>query len=143
VTDPTRVALTRVAEFLTGLSATELTELAAGRARLALLPVPPPDPAGPTTARVPAAGPLDGAGPASPAGAVAVDLAGAHAALAAMSRRDEGTAYLAAWPARELRALAAHAGLRGVGGLRKTDLVDRIVDRLIGFRLNSTAVRGR
>lgn len=54
-----------------------------------------------------------------------------------MSRRDDGTAYLAGWTARDLRALAASRGLRGVAGLRKAELVDRIVDRTIGYRLAS------
>ncbi|GIJ29748.1 hypothetical protein Vqi01_49100 [Micromonospora qiuiae] len=34
-------------------------------------------------------------------------------------------------------------GLRGVGGLRKAKLVERIVDRTIGYRLASTALRER
>ncbi|MER7419361.1 Rho termination factor N-terminal domain-containing protein, partial [Micromonospora peucetia] len=73
--------------------------------------------------------------------APAPDPARARAALAAMSRRDDGTAYLSGWTARDLRALAASMELRGVAGLRKADLVDRIVDRTIGFRLASTAIR--
>lgn len=152
MTDPTRAALARVAEFLTGLSTADLTELAAGRARLALLPTG-------EAARLATAGPTDAlsadtstAGPASPAApgaaswpvaASAVDTERAHAALAAMSRRDDGTEYLSSWTARDLRALAARAGLRGVTGLRKMELVERIVDRTIGFRLDSTAIRRR
>ncbi|MCI4064538.1 Rho termination factor N-terminal domain-containing protein [Micromonospora sp. R77] len=145
MTDPSLAVLARVAEFLTGLTAAEVTELAAGRARLALLPTPPP-PAGPPTLAGPpspaqAAPPVPAASPVPTASVV--DPAVAHAALTVMSRRDEGTAYLASWTARELRALATHAGLRGIGGLRKADLIDRIVDRTIGYRLNSTAIRQR
>ncbi|RZU73699.1 hypothetical protein EV384_2118 [Micromonospora kangleipakensis] len=152
MTDPTRAALARVAEFLTGLSTADLTELAAGRARLALLPTDEPP-------RATAATPTDAhsadtstAGPASPAApgtaslpvsASAMDTERAHAALAAMSRREDGTTYLSSWTARDLRALAARAGLRGVTGLRKVELVERIVDRTIGFRLDSTAIRQR
>ncbi|WP_406037241.1 hypothetical protein OG799_22350 [Micromonospora sp. NBC_00898] len=143
MTDPTRTALTRVAEFLTGLSAADLTELAAGRVRLALLPTDAP-------ATTPVAGPAPSPGPTEapgavppPAGPSTPDVERAHAALAGMSRRDDGTAYLAAWTTRELRALAARAGLRGVTGLRKVELVERIVDRTVGFRLDSAAVRRR
>ncbi|WP_200211275.1 hypothetical protein [Micromonospora coerulea] len=151
MTDPTRAVLARVAEFLAGLSAAEVTALAEGRARLALLP----DHAAPTaispvpvTAAPAVDGPASGAatdvGRASaPAPTSPVDAERAYAALAAMSRRADGTAYLAAWTTRELRALAAWAGLRGVTGLRKLELVERIVDRTIGFRLDSTAIRQR
>ncbi|MBQ1074875.1 hypothetical protein KBX06_17125 [Micromonospora sp. C31] len=82
--------------------------------------------------------------PAAQAGrraAPAPDPAVARAALATMSRRDDGTAYLSGWTSRDLRVLAASLELRGVAGLRKADLVDRIVDRTIGFRLASAAVR--
>ncbi|NES15183.1 MULTISPECIES: Rho termination factor N-terminal domain-containing protein [Micromonospora] len=127
MTAPVRAALARVAEFLAGLSDAEVAALAEGRARLAVLPA-----AGPP--RAPAEAPES----ASPE-----DVERAHAALAAMARRDEGRAYLSTWTARELRALAARAGLRGVAGLRKSELVDRIVDRTIGFRLDSTAIRRR
>ncbi|WP_446218722.1 hypothetical protein [Micromonospora sp. IBHARD004] len=163
MTDPTRAALARIAEFLTGLSAADLTELAAGRARLALLPTDAPasvttpatapaaaapsaGPTGAPGAGMPSAGPGSAAAPAAvlpPAGASTPEIERAHAALAAMSRREDGTAYLAAWTTRELRALAARAGLRGVTGLRKVELVERLVDRTIGFRLDSTAIRRR
>ncbi|MBY8872375.1 Rho termination factor N-terminal domain-containing protein [Micromonospora sp. PLK6-60] len=164
MTDPTRTALARVAEFLAGLTTAELTDLTQGRARLAVLPVadPPPSapaPVGPRHAEdAPAPVPVgarraeDRPAPAPvgarhagdpPATGPDRDVERAHAALAAMSRRTDGTAYLAGWTARDLRALAARAGLRGVTGLRKGDLVERIVDRTIGFRLDSTAVRGR
>ena len=63
--------------------------------------------------------------------------------LAAMTSRAEGTAYLSPWPLRDLRELAAYLGLRGVGGLRKAELVERTVERTIGYRLTSTALRQR
>ncbi|MFU8870358.1 Rho termination factor N-terminal domain-containing protein [Micromonospora sp. SL4-19] len=144
MTDPTRAVLARVAEFLAGLSADDLAALAQGRARLAVLPAAAPPPPAPASTAVPAPGDhapaVSGPAAAPPSG---VDVERAHAALAAMSRRDDGTAYLASWTTRELRALAARAGLRGVTGLRKSELVERIVDRTIGFRLDSTAVRRR
>ncbi|SCL20553.1 hypothetical protein GA0070624_2028 [Micromonospora rhizosphaerae] len=139
MTGPTPAALARVAEFLSGLSEAEVAALAEGRARLALLPNEDlPSPGRVAVSPAPAAVPS-----ASPAAASTVDLARAEAALAAMARRDDGTAYLSSWTTRDLRELAAHTGLRGVTGLRKTELVDRIVDRTIGFRLNSAAIRQR
>ncbi|WP_327030618.1 hypothetical protein OG989_12745 [Micromonospora sp. NBC_01740] len=85
-----------------------------------------------------------GGAPARPSArraASAPDPVAARSALASMSRRDDGTAYLSGWTARDLRVLAASLELRGVGGLRKADLVARIVDRTIGFRLASAAIR--
>ncbi|SBT55018.1 Rho termination factor N-terminal domain-containing protein [Micromonospora narathiwatensis] len=138
MTDPTRTVLARVAEFLAGLSATDVAALAEGRARLALLPT---SDSPVTTGGTPtAAAPVPRTGSSAPQ---AMDVERAHAALAAMSRRDDGTAYLKSWTTRDLRALAARAGLRGVAGLRKAELVERIVDRTIGFRLDSTAIRQR
>ncbi|MGC5330575.1 Rho termination factor N-terminal domain-containing protein [Micromonospora sp. DT62] len=107
---------------------------------------PPTVPADRTThAGHPAAESADrGGAPARPAArraASAPDPVAAGAALAAMSRRDDGTAYLSGWTARDLRVLAASLELRGVAGLRKADLVARIVDRTIGFRLASAAIR--
>ncbi|MFE9691524.1 hypothetical protein [Micromonospora sp. NPDC005806] len=162
MTEPTRAVLARVAEFLAGLSAAEVAALAEGRARLAVLPAadaptpavaadgsaPPRRAAAPHGHVTPGPG-TAGTGPTGVVPPVAmatpsrVDVERAHAALAAMSRRDDGTAYLSSWTARELRALAARAGLRGVAGLRKIELVERIVDRTIGFRLDSTAIRRR
>ncbi|MFU8854226.1 Rho termination factor N-terminal domain-containing protein [Micromonospora sp. SL1-18] len=145
MSDPTLAVLARVAAFLGGLSATEAADLAAGRARLALLP-PAADPAPPAPGVAPTPGNRGSApaaaGRAAPPGVIQ-DVKRAHAALTAMSRREDGTAYLGSWTTRELRALAARVGLRGVAGLRKMELVERIVERTIGFRLNSTAIRQR
>ncbi|MEV2240778.1 Rho termination factor N-terminal domain-containing protein [Micromonospora sp. NPDC049891] len=68
---------------------------------------------------------------------------GAVEQLATMTSRADGTAYLSPWPLRDLRELAAELGLRGVGGLRKADLVERLVEHTIGYRLTSTALRRR
>ncbi len=73
----------------------------------------------------------------------AADPAEAGTRLAALPSRAAGTAYLSGWSVRELRALAASLELRGVGGLRKAELVERIVDRTIGYRLASAALRQR
>ncbi|MFI7425382.1 Rho termination factor N-terminal domain-containing protein [Micromonospora sp. NPDC049836] len=149
MTGPTRAVRARVAEFLAGLSAADLAALEDGRARLAVVPVAEaPPPARAASPGRPGTSPADEPAGGAPARRAAVAPSGAdteraYAALAAMSRRDDGAAYLSSWTTRELRALAARAGLRGVSGLRKTDLVERIVDRTIGFRLDSTAIRRR
>ncbi|QDY06727.1 hypothetical protein FJK98_05690 [Micromonospora sp. HM134] len=125
------VVLARVGELLAGLSAADALALAQGRARLVVAPVAPlrdgPD------------RPV-GAGPSAPSG---VDLAAASATLDAFVHRRDGTEYLTPWAMRDLRALAARLGLRGVAGLRKAELVERLVDRTIGFRAASAAVRAR
>ncbi|WKU04372.1 Rho termination factor N-terminal domain-containing protein [Micromonospora sp. HUAS LYJ1] len=123
--------LARVGELLAGLSAADVAALADGRARLVVAPVTPPRdvpdrPVGPTTS--------------APSG---VDLAAASATLDTFVHRRDGTAYLTPWAMRDLRALAAGLGLRGVAGLRKAELVERLVDRTIGFRAASAAVRAR
>ncbi|KWV30430.1 Rho termination factor N-terminal domain-containing protein [Micromonospora rifamycinica] len=139
--------LARVGELLAGLSAAEVAALAQGRLRLAVVPVAPAgEPTGPTP--VPPTGPVPPTASLSPAAPVpptpsGVDLTVAAATLDAMAQRRDGTAYLTPWPLRDLRALAARLGLRGVGGLRKAELVERLVDRTVGFRAASAAVRAR
>lgn len=129
--------LARVAEFLQELPEADVADLAAGRARLAVVP------SGASAPRVPTARPAPAARAAASrrAAAPGIDLDQARAALAGMAHRDDGTAYLSSWTAKDLKALAAALELRGVGTLRKADLVGRIVDRTIGFRLNSSAIR--
>ncbi|MCX4386447.1 Rho termination factor N-terminal domain-containing protein [Micromonospora peucetia] len=166
MTGPTGDVADLVTALLRGLPAADLAALVEGRARLAVVPVdttpasPPSDRVGSRTrpAAAPAAraasparhaarqarqaAPATGqAAPPARRATPVPDPARARAELAAMSRRDDGTAYLCGWTARDLRALAASLELRGVAGLRKADLVDRIVDRTIGFRLDSTAIR--
>ncbi|MEW2376103.1 Rho termination factor N-terminal domain-containing protein [Micromonospora sp. NPDC047812] len=149
MTDPTRDVADLVTALLRELPAADLAALAEGRARLAVVPVDPAPPGPPadrtTSAGHPAVAPADrGVVPARPSArraAPAPDPVAARAALATMSRRDDGTAYLSGWTARDLRVLAASLELRGVAGLRKADLVARIVDRTIGFRLASAAIR--
>ncbi|SCG68166.1 Rho termination factor N-terminal domain-containing protein [Micromonospora coxensis] len=130
MTDPavTAALLIRLAELVADLPAAEVAALAEGRARLAVVPVTAP----PAGARPPA--------PRRPVAPV-VDPDRAVAALAALSTRQDGTAYLAGWSGRDLRALAARLGLRGVAGIRKAELVERIVEATVGFRVNSTAIR--
>ncbi|MEU7930779.1 hypothetical protein [Micromonospora echinofusca] len=167
MTAPARDVAELVAALLRALPAADLAALAEGRARLAVVPVDATPPAAPADLFAPAGNPAtDGTTPATtlpdrvtPATAssdritragrpgttaarrAAPAPAEARAALAAMARRDDGTAYLSGWTARDLRVLAASLELRGVAGLRKADLVGRIVDRTIGYRLDSAAIR--
>ncbi|MBW4705078.1 Rho termination factor N-terminal domain-containing protein [Micromonospora sp. RL09-050-HVF-A] len=138
--------LARVGELLAGLSAADVAALAQGRARLAVVPVTPAGdlvaPVDGPSDRPAAPTPLSPTAPVRPAPS-GVDLDAASAALDAMARRGDGTAYLTPWAIRDLRALAVHLGLRGVGGLRKAELVERLVERTIGFRVASAAVRAR
>ncbi|PZG14691.1 hypothetical protein C1I95_21145 [Micromonospora craterilacus] len=130
-------ALARAAELLAELTDADLAALLDGRARLAVVPVAPP-PAGQLRPTRTGRG-----APATGHGSPGRDPAVTQAALTAMTSRADGTAYLSDRPVRELRALAAGLGLRGVGGLRKAELVERIVDGTIGYRLTSTALRER
>ncbi|PZG00832.1 Rho termination factor N-terminal domain-containing protein [Micromonospora deserti] len=137
MTDPAPAVAALVTALLRELPAADVAALVEGRARLAVVPTETsPGPTPPTATPAWRAAPTGRAAPPP-------DLGRARAALAEMSRRDDSTAYLAGWTARDLRALAASLELRGVAGLRKTDLVDRIVERTIGFRLNSAAIRRR
>ncbi|MGC1209771.1 MAG: hypothetical protein WA890_00675 [Micromonospora sp.] len=129
--------LARVAEFLQQLPEADVADLAEGRARLAVVPFGTSSPRVPTARPAPAARTPAARRDAAPA----VDLDQARAALAGMAHRDDGTAYLSSWTAKDLKALAAALQIRGVTALRKPDLIDRIVARTIGFRLNSAAIR--
>lgn len=127
--------LQRVSEFLSDLPAEHLVDLAEGRARLSYVPV---GAAAPVTPSAPARRAPTRRATAAPA----VDMSSARAALEAMSSRDEGRGYLAPFKVKpDLVGLASSLGLGGVSGLKKADLIDRIVERTIGYRLNSTALR--
>jgi hypothetical protein len=125
--------LQRIAEFIADLPEDHLAEIADGRARLTFIPAASNEPRQPTDKR---------AAPArtSRAAAPTVDMSEAREALARMGSRDEGRAYLNRFRAKpELQSLAKLLGLGSSGS--KPDLIDRIVERTIGNRLNSAAIR--
>jgi hypothetical protein len=127
--------LQRVSEFLSDLPAEHLVDLAEGKARLSYVPVG-------ASAAVATPAPARRAPTRRAGGAPAADMTAARDALEAMASRDAGRAYLA--PLRlkpELVSLAGMLGLGGVSGVKKADLIDRIVERAIGYRLNSSALR--
>jgi hypothetical protein len=135
--------LQQIADFLRDLPEADLTDVAEGRARLTLIP------AGASAPRVPRSrstgarrSPASGRSSTSGASAASVvDMGQARDALAGMSSRDEGRRYLSLLGVKELKALAAQLDMRGVSSLKKADLVDKIVEQTIGYRLNSSAIR--
>jgi hypothetical protein len=122
--------LQRVSEFLADLPEEHLEDLATGRARLTFIPE------GATTPRTPSRSRAKASSTAEPS----VDVSAHQAALAQMQSRDEGRAYLNRLRVKpDLVSLAKLLGLGASG--TKAVLVDRIVERLIGARLNSAAIR--
>lgn len=64
------------------------------------------------------------------------------AALRSASSREAGQQALAGLTAAQLRDVAAAAGVPAAMRGRKSDLIARIIERTIGARINSAAVRG-
>lgn len=123
--------LQRVSEFLADLPVEHLEDLAAGRARLTFIPAGSSAPHAPASARSRAA---------SRSADADVDVSAHRDALAAMQSRDEGRAYLSRLKVKpDLTALAKLLGVGASG--TKAALIDRIVERMIGARLNSAAIR--
>ncbi|HEX2771843.1 MAG TPA: Rho termination factor N-terminal domain-containing protein [Micromonosporaceae bacterium] len=133
--------LARVAEFLQDLPEADVTDLAEGRARLTVIPAAASAPRVPAARSARTGGSSRAAASSRRTAMPAADMGQAQEALAAMSSRDEGTAYLSPMPLKDLKALAAQLDMRGISGLKKADLVDRIVSQTIGYRLNSSAIR--
>ncbi|MEU0553253.1 hypothetical protein [Dactylosporangium sp. NPDC006015] len=124
--------LQRISEFLATLPEDQLVDIAEGRATLTYHPfgaAAPVAPAKKAPARRPAA-----AKPAKDMSAVVDDLAN-------LQTRDEGERYLKPMLVGDLRAVAAQLGIGGVSKTPKGDLITMLVERTIGARLNSLAVR--
>ncbi|HZO66592.1 MAG TPA: hypothetical protein VFB74_16450 [Kribbellaceae bacterium] len=132
----TLAVLQRISEFLADLPEEHLTEIADGKARLTFIPAGATEPRQPTVKK---AAPRK----ASRAGAATVDMSEARDALIGMSSREEGRTYLSSIPRKEpeLVDLAKLLDIGGAKGLRRADLIETIVERTIGSRLNSAAVR--
>ncbi len=123
--------LQRISEFLATLPEDQLLDIAEGRATLTYHPFGAAAPAAPVKkAPVKRAA----AKPAKDMSAVVDELNG-------MQSRDEGERYLKPMLVGDLRAIAAHLGMGGVSKTSKTDLITMLVERTIGSRLNSLAVR--
>jgi len=125
--------LQRIAEFIADLPEDHLADIADGKARLTFIPAGSTEPRKPTDVH---ATRTRTSRPTTPT----VDVNEARSALAAMGSRDEGRTYLDKLRAKvELQPLAKLLGL-GISG-NKPELIDRIVERTIGSRLNSAAIR--
>lgn len=133
--------LQRISEFLASLPEDQLIDIAEGRATLtyhaygADLPAVPMQPA----ARK-AVTPRKAPAPRQPAAPVP-GAAEAVAELDRIATRDEGQRYLQPMKVSDLRAVAALLGIRGVSKTGKDDLIALLVERTVGSRLNSAAVR--
>jgi protein-disulfide isomerase len=121
--------LQRISEFLQALPEDQLTEIAEGRATLTYHPLGAVGPAAPSRR------------PASRAAKPKKDMSAVVNTLGRMISRDEGERYLASLTATDVKALAAELGMRGVSKDRKDDLTAKIVERTIGARLDSAAIR--
>jgi hypothetical protein len=123
--------LQRISEFLADIPEEHLSDIAEGKARLTFIPVGASEPRRPATKATRTT-------KATRAAAAPVDMSEARAALAAMTSRDEGAAYLNRLRVPELKDLAASLGHGRTG--TKPELIDRIVQRTIGSRLNAAAI---
>jgi hypothetical protein len=125
----TITVLQRISEFLQTLPEDQLTDIAEGRATLTYHPLGATRPAAPGR-RAP-----------SRAAKPKKDMSEVVGTLGRMVSRDEGERYLASLTATDVKALAGELGMRGVSKDRKDDLIAKIVERTIGARLDSAAIR--
>jgi hypothetical protein len=144
VSDVAKLSMTilqRISEFLASLPEDQLADIAEGRATLTYHPygaVSPVVPAQPATTK--AATPRKAPAQRQPT-VPAPGVAEAVAELGRMASRDEGQRYLQLMKVGDLRAVAAALGIGGVSKTVKADLIALLVERTIGSRLNSAAVR--
>ncbi|WP_327006852.1 Rho termination factor N-terminal domain-containing protein [Dactylosporangium sp. NBC_01737] len=123
--------LQRISEFLATLPEDQIVDIAEGRATLTYHPFGAAAPAAPAT-RAPAK--RAAAKPTKDMSVVVDQLGG-------FQSRDEAERLLKPMVVGDLRAVAAQLGIGGVSGTRKADLITMLVERTIGARLNSAAVR--
>ncbi len=142
------LVLEQVARFVGRLDATQIRDLAQGRARLAVIGsvsvVAPPVGAGePPPVPVPAAGPAESAGRSRQRSLGAdVDVAATRAVIMTMSSRDEAAKYVSTiGTVAVLRRLADGFGVRLASKDRKTEIIRKIVDATLGVELTARAMR--
>ncbi|WP_432834140.1 Rho termination factor N-terminal domain-containing protein [Dactylosporangium sp. CA-092794] len=122
--------LQRVSEFLASLPEDHLADIAEGRATITYHPYGASKPVTPT--RTPAK---------RTAAKPAQDMTHVVEALEQMHTREEGERRLTPMSVADLRAVAGELGISGISKTKKADLVAMLVERTIGARLNSAAVR--
>jgi Rho termination factor, N-terminal domain len=125
----TVTVLQRISEFLQTLPEDQLTDIAEGRATLTYHPFGAARPTAPSRR------------PPSRIAKPKKDMSEVSATLGRMTSRDEGERFLGSLTATDVKALAAELGMRGVSKDRKDDLIAKIVERTIGARLDSAAIR--
>ncbi|GAA3232650.1 hypothetical protein ACFO1B_21085 [Dactylosporangium siamense] len=123
--------LQRISEFLATLPEDQLLDIAEGRATLTYHPFGAAAPAAPVK-RAPAK---------RAAAKPAKDMSTVVDELSQLQSRDEGERYLKPLLVGDLRAVAAELGIGGVSKTSKAGLITMLVERAIGSRLNSLAVR--
>ncbi|MGI5179481.1 hypothetical protein ACQEVZ_24440 [Dactylosporangium sp. CA-152071] len=127
--------LQRISEFLATLPEDQLVDIAEGRATLTYHPF------GAATPAAPAAPAKKAPARRTAAAKPAKDMSVVVDDLASLQTRDEGERYLKPMLVGDLRAVAAQLGIGGVSKTPKGDLITMLVERTIGARLNSLAVR--
>ena len=124
--------LQRISEFLATLPEDQIVDIAEGRATLTYHPFGASTPATPVKKA-----PARKAAAAKPT----KDMSAVVDQLDGIQSRDEAERLLKPMVVGDLRAVAAQLGIGGVSGTRKADLITMLVERAIGARLNSAAVR--
>lgn len=125
--------LQRISEFLAALPENQLADIAEGRATLTYHPYGASEAVTPQKTamkRAPAKAPKP-----------AKDMTQAVEELGRLQSREEGERYLKPMLVGDLRAVAVTLGIGGVSKTAKADLIAMLVERTIGSKLNSLAVR--
>jgi len=120
--------LRRFAEFLQNLPEDQVADLAEGRAQLSYIPFGADTPVRPKAPRK-----------AAPKKAK-VDATTMVRSLESVSSREEGRDLLAPLLVGDLRAVATSAGITGVSRTQRPELIEQIVELLIGSRLTFAAI---
>jgi hypothetical protein len=126
--------LTHVAEFLANLPEDQLDDLQSGAARLTLIPANSDQPI-PAPRRTRTATAARERVPSPQMARIADDLAG-------IESREAATGLLKPLKVAEIRDVAAILGITPVGNLSKDRLISAIVERAVGSRVDSMAIRG-
>jgi hypothetical protein len=130
----TLMILHRISDFLQTLPEDQLVDIAEGRATLTYHPYGAPAPVSPTPVS-------SRRRPTTRQTKPTKDMTEVVEALDRMHSREDGERYLGAMGVADLRAVATQLEMGGVSKDRKADLVAKLVERTIGSRLNSAAIR--
>jgi hypothetical protein len=126
--------LAHVAEFLANLPEEHLDDLQSGAARLTLIPAGSDDPL-PPPARAPRARSARERAPSAAVSEIAEAVRNADS-------REAAAAMLRPLKVADLKEIAANLGITLPGSATKERLTTTIVERAVGNRLDSLAIRG-